>query len=210
MALQFSVGARNSRLEAIELAANGQTLNAGVVTGSATQPTLEIRTGAPPANAAAADTGSVLATITLPANSFADAASGAKALTGTWQATATGTGTGGHFRIKNGATTHLQGTCGSAVPLTTNALTAANSNVLNFASTTGVAAGQIVSGTGVVAGSIVVATTATTVTMDRVSTAGVANGAAITFSGDMTLDNTSINTGQQVTVTAFNLTEGNA
>lgn len=198
MALQFSTAVRNARLDAIE-------------TTIGVSPTLEIRTGAAPANAGAADSGTVLATMALPADFMAAAASGAKAIAGTWQdASADAAGTAGHFRIKQGATTHIQGSCGSAIPLTTNALTAANSNVLNFASTTGVAVGQMISGTGIPAGAQVLAVTATTVTMSLASTAGVANGASITFSGDMTLDNTSIAAGQQVTVTAFTINEANA
>jgi len=213
MVLQFSTNVRNARAEAIETIMTGQTFNASTVGGTASNPTLEIRTGAPPANAAAADTGTVLATITLPITAgapFADASGGSKALSGTWQATASAAGVAGHFRIKNGATTHCQGSCGSNQAFTTNALTAANSNVLNFASTTGIVVGQMLSGTGIPAGASVLALTATTVTMSLPSTAGVANGASITFSGDMTLDNTSIGVGQQVTVTAFTINEGNA
>jgi hypothetical protein len=194
MALQFSVGVRNALLDAIE-------------TATGTAPTLEIRTGAPPANAAAADTGTVLATMALPSDWMAAAASGSKGLAGTWQdASADATGTAGHFRIKQGATCHAQGTVGSNVALTTNALTAANGNVLNFASTTGVSVGQLITGTGVLPNTFVLAFTGTTVTMSQASTAGVANAASITFSGDMTIDNASIAAGQQVNVTAFNLT----
>ena len=54
------------------------------------------------------------------------------------------------------------------------------------------------------------ALTATSVTMSLASIAGVASAATITFSGDMTIDNASIVTGQQVNVTAFTLTDGNA
>lgn len=97
MSLQFSVTVRNSRLDSIE-------------TTIGTAPNLEIRTGAPPANCAAADSGSVLATIACPSDWLAAAASGQKALSGTWQVAASGTGTAGHFRIKVGATCHIQGT----------------------------------------------------------------------------------------------------
>lgn len=69
----------------------------------------------------------------------------------------------------------------TTTPLTTSALTAAASAVLNFASTTGVAAGQGISGVGVPAGATVVSFTGTTVTMSAVSAGGVASGAAITF-----------------------------
>jgi hypothetical protein len=98
MAFQFSVAARNAALDAIETAI-----------GAA--PTLEIRSGSVPANCAAAATGTVLATITLPSDWLAAASAGAKALLGTWQdASADAAGTAAHFRINQGATCHVQGT----------------------------------------------------------------------------------------------------
>jgi hypothetical protein len=133
MAFQFSVAARNAALDAIETAAG-------------TAPTLTIRTGSAPADCAAADSGTVLVTINLPSDWLGAASGGAKTLLGTWQDTsADATGTAAHFRIKQGATCHLQGT---------------------------------VTATG--------------------------------GGGDMTLDNVSIATGQQVTITAFTLTAGGA
>ena len=98
MAFQFSVAARNALLDAVE-------------TAIGVSPTLEIRSGAAPANCAAADSGTVLATMTLPSDWMAAASAGAKALSGSWQdASADATGTAGHFRIKAGATCHIQGT----------------------------------------------------------------------------------------------------
>lgn len=98
MAFQFSTAARNAALDAIETAAG-------------TAPTLTIRTGAAPADCAAADSGTVLATMTLPSDWLAAASGGAKALSGTWQDTsADAAGTAAHFRIKQGATCHIQGT----------------------------------------------------------------------------------------------------
>lgn len=134
MAVQLSVAVRNARLDAIE-------------TTISTSPTLEIRSGAPPANCAAADSGTVLATLALPSDWLAAAASGAKAKSGTWEDTsADATGTAAHFRIKaSGGTCHLQGT---------------------------------ITATG--------------------------------GGGDMTLDNVSLAAGQQFTITAFTLTDGNA
>lgn len=132
MAFQFSTTARNAALDQIE-------------TTIGTAPTLEIRTGAAPANCGAADSGSLLATITCPSDWLAAASGGAKALSGTWQVNASGTGTAGHFRLKQGATCHIQGS---------------------------------ITATG--------------------------------GGGDLTLDNTSIASGQQVTITAFNLTAGGA
>lgn len=98
MALQLSVAARNAALDAIE-------------TLIGTSATLEIRSGAVPANCAAADSGTVLATITLPSNWLADASNGVKQLAGTWEdEEADNDGTAGHFRIKAGGTCHVQGT----------------------------------------------------------------------------------------------------
>jgi hypothetical protein len=200
MGYQISTAVRNARLDTVE-----STI------GTSAQ--LKVRTGAPPANCAAADTGTVLATMTLPADWMAAAAAGSKALSGTWQdASADATGTAGHFRVYDsaGTTCHIQGTAGTNVVLTTSALTAANGNVLTFAATTGVVAGMNVSGTGVVAGSTVAAVTGTTVTLSQTSTAGVASGASITFSYDLSLDNASIAAGQSVTVASFTLTDSNA
>jgi hypothetical protein len=98
MAFQFSTAARNAALDVIE-------------TAIGTTPTLRIRTGAPPANAAAAATGTVLAEMTLPSDWLAAASAGSKALSGTWQdAAADAAGTAGHFEIVQGATRHIQGT----------------------------------------------------------------------------------------------------
>lgn len=99
MAIQLSVTARNNRLDTIE-------------TTVGTAPKLYIRTGAPPADCAADDSGSLLATLTLPSDWMDPAALGAKAKAGTWSVAATGAGDAGHFRIKDtaGTTTHIQGT----------------------------------------------------------------------------------------------------
>lgn len=132
MALQYSTGVRNAQLDAVE-----STIGASAV--------LKIRTGAPPATVATADSGTVLATLSLPSDWMAAASSGSKAKNGTWEdATADGTGTAGHFRIyaSDGTTCHAQGTVG-------------------------------------------------------------------TSGADMIIDNTSINAGQPVTVTAFSISAGN-
>lgn len=100
MALQFAVSTRNSELDAIETEVGATAV-------------LKIRTGAPPATVATADSGTVLATLTLPADWMAAAAAGAKAKSGTWQDTAAdAAGTAGHFRIyaADGTTAKIQGT----------------------------------------------------------------------------------------------------
>ena len=102
MAVQLSVAVRNARLDAIET-----TIGATAV--------LKIRSGSVPADCATADAGTVLATLTLPADWMAAASGGSKAKSGTWQDTsADATGTAAHFRIydSGGTVCGLQGTVG--------------------------------------------------------------------------------------------------
>lgn len=197
MVVQYSTAVRDLRADQWEV-------------GIGTAPTLDIRTGAQPANCAASDTGTSLATMTLPSDWMGASSSGNKALAGSWSGTAANAGTAGHYRIKQGGTTHQQGTCGQAFTLVTSSTTAANGNVLTFASTTGVAVGQKVSGTGIADGSTVIAVTGTTVTLSRASIAGVGSSVTITFGYDLNIQNAAIEVGQVVTVTAFTHTEGNA
>lgn len=176
-------------------------------------PILRFYNGTMPADADAALSGNtLLAQGTLPSDWLGAAAARVKSKAGTWTATgqaAAGAGTAMTFyRIfeSTGTTCHLQGSVGVNVGLTTNALTAANGNVLNFASTTGVVVGMKVSGTGIATGSRVVAVGASTVTLSHTSTAGVANATAITFSYDMAVDNASIANGQVLTVGSYSIT----
>jgi hypothetical protein len=80
-------------------------------TSIGTSPTLKMRTGAPPANCAAADSGTVVATIPLPSDWLNNAASRQKTKAGTWQdASADATGTAGHFRVyDSGGACRMQG-----------------------------------------------------------------------------------------------------
>ena len=97
MSVQFSDDVRNAMNNAWETAVG-------------TAPTLRIRTGAQPANCAASRTGTVLASMTLPSDWMADAASGSKTKAGTWQdASADAAGTAAHYEIMQGATCHEQG-----------------------------------------------------------------------------------------------------
>lgn len=99
MALKYSVAVRNAQLDAFETACGVSAI-------------LKIRTGAAPANCAAADTGTVLATLNLPSDWMAAAASGIKSKSGTWEdVSADATGTAGHFRLyaSDGTTVHAQG-----------------------------------------------------------------------------------------------------
>jgi len=100
MAIQLGTTVRNARLDAVE-----STIG--------TAPILKIRTGAAPATCATADSGTVLATITLPSDWMAAASGGAKAMSGSWaDSSADNTGTAAHFRLydSGGSTCHIQGT----------------------------------------------------------------------------------------------------
>lgn len=97
MALQLSTAVRNAMANQIEATA-----------GAA--PSLVIRTGVPPANCGAADSGSVLATLALPSDWLGVASGGAVALAGSWTGTISASGSAGHFRVMQGGTCHAQGT----------------------------------------------------------------------------------------------------
>lgn len=100
MALQYSVAVRNAKLDAVE-------------TTIGTSAVLKIRTGSAPATCATADSGTVLASLTLPSDWMNAASSGSKTKNGTWEDTsADNTGTAEHFRLyaSDGTTCHAQGT----------------------------------------------------------------------------------------------------
>lgn len=132
MTVQLSTTVRNAALDNFE-----STIGTAAV--------LKIRTGAQPADCGTADSGTVLVSITLPSDWMNAASGGTKTKLGTWSASATGTGTAGHFRLyaSDGTTCHMQ-------------------------------------------------------------------GAVAVSASDLNLDNTSINSGQTVTISTFTLTAGNA
>jgi hypothetical protein len=87
MAIQHSTTTRNR-------------LRDGYVAAFPVSSSLVIRTGAA-AGVGNAAGGSILATITLPATPYTSG-TGQVTLSGTWSATASGTGTAGHYRLTNG------------------------------------------------------------------------------------------------------------
>ena len=133
MAFQFSTGARNASLDAIETAIGVSAI-------------LKLRTGAAPANCAAADTGTVVATMNLPSDWLANASAGSKGLSGTWQdLSADAAGTAAHFRVydSTGTVCHIQGTVtitggGGDMTLDNNVLALAQSvTITSFTITAG-------------------------------------------------------------------------
>lgn len=97
--IQESAAVRNAKLDAIE-------------TAIGTAAVLKIFTGAQPANCAAANSGTELASITCPSDWAAAASGGVKAKSGTWSdSSANASGVAGHFRLyaSDGTTCHMQG-----------------------------------------------------------------------------------------------------
>ena len=101
--MQYSIAVNNARLDAVET-----TIGAS--------PKLRIFSGSMPANCAAADSGTLLVEMTLPADWLNAAANASKTLLGTWTGTASGgsAATPTHYRIWNNAGTACgeQGTAG--------------------------------------------------------------------------------------------------
>ena len=99
MAIQYSTTVNAAKLDAIE-----STIS--------TAPTLIVYSGAVPANCAAADPAGTLVSMTLPSDWMAAASGASKGIAGSWTGTASGTGTPASFRVKQGATCHIQGSAG--------------------------------------------------------------------------------------------------
>ncbi len=100
MAFQLSVESRNATLQALE-----DTVGAN--------PILGIFTGTVPTDCATGNTGTVVATMTLPTSWLATPTNGVITLSGTWQdLSADNSGIAGYFRIfdPTGTTCHMQGT----------------------------------------------------------------------------------------------------
>ena len=95
---QYSTDLRDARNDQIET-----TLGAS--------PILELRTGTVPANCAAADSGTLVASMTLPADAFAASSAGVKSMQGTWEdLSANNNGVIAHYRLKtSGGVCKMQG-----------------------------------------------------------------------------------------------------
>lgn len=101
MALQYSQGVLNARLDAVES-----------TTGTAAL--LKCYTGSVPATCATAASGTLLASFALPSDWMNAASAGVKTKLGTWSGAASAGGTVGYCRITDsaGTTCHIQGTAG--------------------------------------------------------------------------------------------------
>lgn len=117
--MQFSVTLRNARGNTIESHVGASAL-------------LEIRSGAKPANCAAADSGTLLCSMTLPADWMDAFASGSGVKAGTWSGTGVNAGTAGHFRIKQAGSPNscqIQGTITPASASPTGDMEIDNDNI---------------------------------------------------------------------------------
>ena len=176
-----------------------------------TSPKLRILSGAQPATAATAESGTLGVQLALPSDWMAAPSSGSVGLAGSWTGTVAADITAGYYRIVDtaGTTCHEQGSITRAFGIATSASTSAGGNVLTFTATTGVTAGMSVSGTGVPSGATVSSVTSTTVTLSATSTAGVSSAVTIYFgdtSGDLWLQSTALTIGQTITITERVLT----
>lgn len=128
MPVQYSTAVRNAMLDAIE-----------TTTGATAR--LQLYTGAQPANCGTAASGTLLATLVLPADWMAAASGGTKALLGTWTGTASAAGTAGYYRIMDSTVTtcHEQGSVtitGSGGDITLDNPVLATSQVITINSKT--------------------------------------------------------------------------
>lgn len=161
-------------------------------------PKLRILTGTPPANPAAAQTGTLLAELTLPSDWLTAAANGTVSMSGSWQdLAADAAGYATYFRILDnaGANVDYQALCSQA-----------------WAASTAYVVGQQVNNGGNVYRCTTAGTSAGSGGPSGTGT-GITDGSAVwSFVGTvgMVLDNTNIAAGQQVTVNSFSYTRGNA
>ena len=74
-------------------------------------PVLELRSGTAPSSCEDMDSGTLLASITLPNDWMLSPVAGTISIQGTWNGTGIASGTAGYYRLKtSGGTTHEQGT----------------------------------------------------------------------------------------------------
>ena len=193
MALQLSVAARNAREAQL-----WTTINAA---GSAVK--LLLYTGPAPANCAAADTGTLLGTLSLPSPEENAPSGGAATIASTWTGSISYAGGGliGHLRIQDAAgTVHLQ--------------LAVSYNAVAWVASTAYVAGQKVSANGNVYNCTAAGTSAASGSGPSGTTASITDG-GVTWAyvqpvGDMLVDNPQVAANQNFSVTSFTLTEANA
>lgn len=184
--------------------AMGQALADALASG-----TIKLFAEVPPANCAASDPATTLATGSLPATA-ATVSSGVVSKSGTWSITG-GAGAGGGTTAKSyrlygsGGACVDQGAVTIAGGLTASCnLTAGNATITAPANS--IPDGAAVTGTGVQAGTYVVSGGGTTSIVLNQAPLVSGTGVSLTFTGDMTLDNPNIANGQAGSVSTYSRT----
>lgn len=183
-----------------------------IVTQAGATSYLLIYSGSPPANCAAGATGTLLAS--LPCSStFGTVTSGVLTANTITAASASAGGTAGYWRLctsSAGTTCVAQGLTYGSSSLTTNASTASG-NILPFASTTGIVAGQTVSGTNIPSGTYTLSVGSTSINLNQNISGTVPNSTAISFGGDLTFTGGVVfSGGMTIQVSSFTLTANGA
>jgi hypothetical protein len=179
--MQVSVRISNGRLDSMEA-----TMGTSV--------TCEFRTGLPPANCAAADSGTLVGTINLPTDYMANASARTKGIAGSWSTTAAANGLIGHFRMKGSGTCDVQGVCAQTWQASTayvvgqHAANGGNAYRCTTAGTSASSGGPTGTGGSISDGTVVWAYIAPV---------------------DMLVDNTNVVSGQTVGVQGFTITDPN-
>lgn len=196
---QFDDTLRNALLDAWE-------------TNIGTGPSLEIRSGQPPANCAAADSGTLIASLTLPSDWMAAASGAAKAMAGTWQANAVAANSANplHYRIKrSGGSVAVQGSVTQTGGIAAASCSTTAGSTAVTAPANSVPNGAIITGTGIAAGTRLVSGGGTTSWV--LSQPATASGTVtLTATGEITLQNINLVVGQQVGFTSFTITDPHA
>lgn len=183
MTTQFSVAIRNAMLDAGE-------------TALGVSPTMVMRSGIMPIDAATAAVGTVLATLVLPADWMANASGGAKLLSGTWQDLAADAGGRASYYRLIGTALTVQGLISD--PYQASKAYAAGDQVHTggniYRATVGGTSGAASTPTG---------------TGGSIADGGV-TWAWVQAGTDMTVDNANLNLNQQVNVTGYQWAIGGA
>jgi hypothetical protein len=180
---QFAVSGRNAMLD-------------GFGTDLGTNAVLQIRSGPPPTDCAAADSGTLLASYSNV--NWAAAASGAKLFSGTpLTGTTSSAGLAGHFRIKNtaGSATKAQGPISQ--PWAASTLVQVGQQMHNGGNVYRCTTGGVTASAGGPTG----------------TGTGISDGAAVwsyVDKQDMTLDNTVLTSGQGLNINSYSLTQSGA
>lgn len=172
-----------------------------------TSPKCRAYSGAPPANCAAAASGTQLGEGTWPSDWLTNASAGTKTKNGTLTISITVGGTLGYYRVYDnaGSVCHEQGTIGQAIGMILTATAAAYTNLLTVSSTTGLAVDMFVTGTGIPTGSRILELTGTTVRISGAVLIALNSGTTVVFgslSGDFRVPNLVVTNGQVLTVDA--------